>query len=90
MLITNNLQFIKGLSKMLISKRRHFGDNILITNNLQFIKRLSRNLAVKTLALDGISQNKLRAPRFAGYRIHNMEERRCVGNEPSPSGDGCF
>jgi hypothetical protein len=34
-----------------------------------------------------MSQNKLRAARFAGYRIYKMEERRCVGNEFSPSGE---
>ena len=41
MLITNNLQFIKGLSKMLIPESETFCDNILIRNNLQFIKRLN-------------------------------------------------
>jgi hypothetical protein len=41
MLIRKNLQFIKGLSKMLISKVRYFGDNMLIRNNLQFIHGLS-------------------------------------------------
>jgi hypothetical protein len=48
---------------------------MLIRNNLQFIKGLSCNHAVKTLALGRMSQNKLRAARFAGYRIYRMEER---------------
>jgi hypothetical protein len=41
MLIRNNLQFINGLSKMLIPRARHFEHNMLITNNSQFIHALS-------------------------------------------------